>query len=265
MIGATNRPDLLDNALLRPGRFDIHIYCPLPDEKTRFEIFKVHTRNLPLSEDVDLEKMAEITEGYSGMLLSLKWGMNRLISRCWNCCFVSWSCHLLSLWEHSEHDYWPIPFWRGVVEHYSKNITWFVASLPEIHWKIVLLCSVHCFYIINIVCSESIRKERVIENNVDLESADPVKRSGSLMIALSHAHPEEIREIECERRNDLKYWQRTSSCLLCMPECARSNPCPPCTARLGVSHASASKISQKMINRSCFSPKKKIEITTVFR
>lgn len=177
MIGATNRPDLLDNALLRPGRFDIHIYCPLPDEKTRFEIFKVHTRNLPLSEDVDLEKMAEITEGYSGMLLSLKWGMNRLISRCWNCCFVSWSCHLLSLWEHSEHDYWPIPFWRGVVEHYSKNITWFVASLPEIHWKIVLLCSVHCFYIINIVCSESIRKERVIENNVDLESADPVKRS----------------------------------------------------------------------------------------
>lgn len=82
VIGATNRPDLLDNALLRPGRFDIHIYCPLPDEKTRFEIFKVHTRNLPLSEDVDLEKMAEITEGYSGMLLSLKWGMDRQISRC---------------------------------------------------------------------------------------------------------------------------------------------------------------------------------------
>ena len=66
VIGATNRPDILDPAILRPGRFDRLIYVPPPDEKARLEIFKIHTRNMPLAEDVDLEQLAKMTQGYSG-------------------------------------------------------------------------------------------------------------------------------------------------------------------------------------------------------
>ncbi len=66
VIAATNRPDILDPALLRPGRFDRIIYVPPPDEKARLEILKIHTKNVPLDEDVDLEEIAKKTEGYSG-------------------------------------------------------------------------------------------------------------------------------------------------------------------------------------------------------
>ncbi|AFL95765.1 cell division protein containing CDC48 domain 1 [Thermococcus cleftensis] len=66
VIGATNRPDIIDPALLRPGRFDRLILVPAPDEKARLEIFKVHTRNVPLAEDVKLEELAKRTEGYTG-------------------------------------------------------------------------------------------------------------------------------------------------------------------------------------------------------
>ena len=66
VIGATNRPDILDPAILRPGRFDRLIYVPPPDEKARLEIFKIHTRNMPLADDVDLARLARMTEGYSG-------------------------------------------------------------------------------------------------------------------------------------------------------------------------------------------------------
>ena len=65
VIGATNRPDILDPALLRPGRFDRQLFVPAPDEKARLEIFKVHTKNMPLR-GVDLKKVAKKTEGYSG-------------------------------------------------------------------------------------------------------------------------------------------------------------------------------------------------------
>ncbi|RLF57997.1 MAG: AAA family ATPase, partial [Thermoplasmata archaeon] len=66
VIAATNRPDLLDPALLRPGRFDRFLLVPVPDEEARYEILKVHTRNMPLSEDVDLKKLAKDTENYVG-------------------------------------------------------------------------------------------------------------------------------------------------------------------------------------------------------
>ena len=66
VIGATNRPDILDPAILRPGRFDRLIYVPPPDEEARLEIFKIHTRNMPLADDVDLARLARMTEGYSG-------------------------------------------------------------------------------------------------------------------------------------------------------------------------------------------------------
>jgi transitional endoplasmic reticulum ATPase len=65
VVATTNRPDILDPALLRPGRFDRLIYVPAPDEKTREEIFKIHTKNMPLK-GVKLDKLAEKTEGYSG-------------------------------------------------------------------------------------------------------------------------------------------------------------------------------------------------------
>ncbi|MCS7112106.1 MAG: CDC48 family AAA ATPase [Ignisphaera sp.] len=66
VIGATNRPDLLDPALLRPGRFDRIIFVPPPDTRARYEILKIHTRKIPLSDDVELVQLAKTTEGYSG-------------------------------------------------------------------------------------------------------------------------------------------------------------------------------------------------------
>jgi len=66
IIGATNRPDILDTALLRPGRFDRIILVPVPDIKTRKEIFKVHTKGMPLDKDVDVSQLVEKTEGYVG-------------------------------------------------------------------------------------------------------------------------------------------------------------------------------------------------------
>ena len=71
VIGATNRPDILDPALLRPGRFDRIIYVPPPDEGARLEILKVHTRRMPLADDVDLAQIAKMTEGYSGSDLAV--------------------------------------------------------------------------------------------------------------------------------------------------------------------------------------------------
>jgi len=66
VIAATNRPDLLDPALLRPGRFDRIIKVPPPDRKARLEILKIHTRRVPLASDVDLEKLADMTNGFTG-------------------------------------------------------------------------------------------------------------------------------------------------------------------------------------------------------
>ncbi len=65
VIGATNRPDMIDPALLRPGRFDRLILTSVPDVKSRLEIFKVHTKSMPLK-NVNLEKFAQLTEGYAG-------------------------------------------------------------------------------------------------------------------------------------------------------------------------------------------------------
>ena len=66
VLAATNRPDVLDPALLRPGRFDRHVTLDLPDKAARAAILKVHTRKMPLAKDVDLETMAKGTPGFSG-------------------------------------------------------------------------------------------------------------------------------------------------------------------------------------------------------
>ncbi|MEM3567151.1 MAG: AAA family ATPase, partial [Thermoplasmata archaeon] len=66
VIAATNRPDIIDPALLRPGRFDRLVYVPMPGKEERLSILKIHTRNMPLADDVQLEKIVEMTENYNG-------------------------------------------------------------------------------------------------------------------------------------------------------------------------------------------------------
>lgn len=66
VLGATNRPDMIDPALLRPGRFDELVYVPIPDRAARLEIFRAHTKKMALDFDVNLEKLAEITERFTG-------------------------------------------------------------------------------------------------------------------------------------------------------------------------------------------------------
>uniref|UniRef100_A0A2N9I663 Uncharacterized protein n=1 Tax=Fagus sylvatica TaxID=28930 RepID=A0A2N9I663_FAGSY len=66
VIGATNRPDIIDPALLRPGRLDQLIYIPLPDETSRLQIFKACLRKSPVAKDVDLTALAKLTAGFSG-------------------------------------------------------------------------------------------------------------------------------------------------------------------------------------------------------
>ena len=70
IIGATNRLDLLDEALLRPGRFDRHIHINSPNYHTRYEILKVHTNNKPLHKDIDLKLIARKTHGFNGAHLA---------------------------------------------------------------------------------------------------------------------------------------------------------------------------------------------------
>lgn len=66
IIGATNRPDIIDSAILRPGRLDQLIYIPLPDEKSRINILKANLRKSPIAKDVDLDYLAKVTHGFSG-------------------------------------------------------------------------------------------------------------------------------------------------------------------------------------------------------
>ena len=66
VIGATNRPDIIDPALLRPGRFDRILYVSPPDRESRLQILKIHTKKKPLAEDVNIEDLADKTDGYTG-------------------------------------------------------------------------------------------------------------------------------------------------------------------------------------------------------
>src|SRR5207244_11602603 len=66
IIAATNRPDIIDSALLRPGRFDRLLFVPPPDLEARKQIFKIHTHKTPLADDVNLDELARRTDGYTG-------------------------------------------------------------------------------------------------------------------------------------------------------------------------------------------------------
>lgn len=66
VVAATNRPDILDPALLRPGRFDRQIYIPLPDQATRLGIFRLQSQRAPFDESIDFDALSKQTQGYSG-------------------------------------------------------------------------------------------------------------------------------------------------------------------------------------------------------
>lgn len=70
LMGATNRPEILDPALVRPGRFDRQIQVNLPNEEGRLQILKIHTGKMPLADDVELENLAKVTPGFSGAELA---------------------------------------------------------------------------------------------------------------------------------------------------------------------------------------------------
>ncbi len=71
IIAATNRPDIVDPALLRPGRFDRLLYIPPPDRESRLHILKIHTKDMQLADDVNLQHLADITEGHTGADIAL--------------------------------------------------------------------------------------------------------------------------------------------------------------------------------------------------
>src|SRR5699024_4111388 len=66
VIGATNRPTLIDPALLRPGRFDELVYVAVPNDEGRRTILRIHARSMPMAADVDLDALADRTQGYTG-------------------------------------------------------------------------------------------------------------------------------------------------------------------------------------------------------
>jgi transitional endoplasmic reticulum ATPase len=66
ILAATNRPDLLDPALLRPGRFDRHILVPAPDAAARRQIFEIYTKKMPLAKDVDLDELVKASDNFAG-------------------------------------------------------------------------------------------------------------------------------------------------------------------------------------------------------
>jgi len=66
VIGATNRPDIIDPALLRPGRFDELIMVPVPDKESRRKIFDVHLKKVPLGADINIEELIDLTDQYTG-------------------------------------------------------------------------------------------------------------------------------------------------------------------------------------------------------
>ncbi len=66
VIAATNRPDIIDPALLRPGRFDRLLYVPPPDRDSRLQIIRIHTKKKPLADGMDIDRLAGSTDGYTG-------------------------------------------------------------------------------------------------------------------------------------------------------------------------------------------------------
>ncbi|MDZ7687503.1 MAG: CDC48 family AAA ATPase [Halobacteriales archaeon] len=107
VVAATNRPDMIDPALIRSGRFDRLVLLGAPDEEERREILKIHTRDVPLDENVNLEEVAEITEGYVGSDLET----------------IAREAALIALREDEEADTVKMPHVRSALEKVRPTIT----------------------------------------------------------------------------------------------------------------------------------------------
>ncbi len=136
VIAATNRPNAIDPALRRPGRFDVEIEIPIPDKKGRFEILMVHTRRLQelglLAPDVDLEKLADMTHGYTGADLSIlvKEAVMRAIKRAIESCPTCSQEEILSKLQVTNEDF--LVAFRNIVPSGLREI--FIEA-PEVSWS----------------------------------------------------------------------------------------------------------------------------------
>jgi transitional endoplasmic reticulum ATPase len=107
VIGATNRPALLDPALLRPGRFDELVYVPVPDKEGRLRILQIHSRNMPLADDVDLDSIASRTERFTGA------DLENLVRR----------AGLFTIRENLESDTVAMRFFEKALEQSTPSVT----------------------------------------------------------------------------------------------------------------------------------------------
>ncbi len=107
VVGATNRPTLLDPALLRPGRFDEIVYVPVPEEEGRLKILQIHSQDMPLADDVDLSSIAERTQGFTGA------DLENLVRR----------AGLHSLRENVEADIVPMRLFEKALEDSRPSVT----------------------------------------------------------------------------------------------------------------------------------------------
>ncbi|KAL4457784.1 hypothetical protein ABPG75_012649 [Micractinium tetrahymenae] len=123
IIGATNRPDIIDPALMRPGRLDQLIYIPLPDEGSRKSIFKSALRKSPVAPDVDLDLLSKVTQGFSGADITeicqraVKYAIRESIEK-----VIRGGCQAKASWERMVHrrGHWAL----GARETYLVRVRW---------------------------------------------------------------------------------------------------------------------------------------------
>ncbi|QCE06027.1 transitional endoplasmic reticulum ATPase [Vigna unguiculata] len=170
IIGATNRPDIIDPALLRPGRLDQLIYIPLPDEDSRHQIFKACLRKSPVSKDVDLRALAKYTQGFSGADIT---------EICQRACKYA-------IRENIEKDPRPDDFFNGVL-HLATFLSCVSMAVSNEHFQTALGTS-----------NPSALRETVVEvPNVsweDIGGLENVKRELQETVQYPVEHPEKFEK-----------------------------------------------------------------------
>jgi len=126
IIGATNRPDILDSAIMRPGRLDQLIYIPLPDLKSRRQILRAVLRKSPISKDIDLDFLADHLKGYSGADIT---------EICQRCCKLAIKESIEKIRERAEHENAmeeevdPVP--EITKKHFEQAMSFARRSVPD--------------------------------------------------------------------------------------------------------------------------------------
>jgi len=123
VIGATNRPDIIDPAIMRPGRLDQLLYIPIPDEPSRLAILKAATKNSPIAPDVSLEQIARYTNGFSGADLT---------EICQRACKIAVrdAIRCLSASEGAENQPDPVPYITR--KHFEESMKFARRSVSDI-------------------------------------------------------------------------------------------------------------------------------------